>query len=92
VKYLDALCLLGVSAEATVAQVHDAYRGLARRAHPDHNGGRRDAWDRLQEAYQRVLEEARRPRRCHACDGTRQRAVMRRGRLVTILCTQCKKE
>lgn len=56
--------VLGVSPDATKAEIRKAYRRLAKRYHPDLNGGDADAAERFKEvqaAYEALLGEAVRP-------------------------------
>lgn len=50
--------VLEVSRDAPADVIQSAYRRLARTAHPD-RGGSRDAWDRLQAAYDTARKEGR---------------------------------
>ena len=66
----DYYSLLGVSADATIAQIKKAYRKLARQHHPDRNPGDTDAADRFKaitEAYEVLTDPVRR----QAYDATR---------------------
>ena len=66
----DYYGLLGVPADATMAQIKKAYRKLARQHHPDTNPGDTDAADRFKaitEAYEVLTDPARR----QAYDATR---------------------
>ena len=66
----DYYGLLGVPADATMAQIKKAYRKLARQHHPDTNPGDTDAADRFKaitEAYEVLTAPARR----QAYDATR---------------------
>lgn len=47
--------VLGVPATASRSDIAEAYRRLAKLAHPD-KGGSRAEWDRLQSAYQKAIE------------------------------------
>ena len=60
---LSCYAVLGVGAAATAAQLRDAYRGLARKLHPDKNGADPDAnakFQRLQAAHETLADSARR--------------------------------
>jgi hypothetical protein len=50
--------ILNVDRDAPADVIQSAYRQLARSAHPD-RGGSRDAWDRLQAAYENAKREGR---------------------------------
>ena len=66
----DYYAILGVPADATMAQIKKAYRTLARQHHPDTNPGDTDAADRFKaitEAYEVLTDPARR----QAYDATR---------------------
>ena len=66
----DYYAILGVPADATMAQIKKAYRKLARQHHPDTNPGDTDAADRFKaitEAYEVLTDPARR----QAYDATR---------------------
>ncbi len=55
----DSYSVLGVSQDATLAQVKTAYRKLARKIHPDKNGGSREsteAFKELQRAYDSLCD------------------------------------
>lgn len=87
--YREALEVLGIEADgATLGAAMTAYRARARECHPDACDGRRDQWDRLQEAYGRARDELRN-RKCGRCGGDGSRGVVRRGRLVTVKCEGC---
>ena len=47
--------ILDVSREASIGQVKSAYRKKAKSAHPD-QGGSKQQWNRLRDAYQEALE------------------------------------
>jgi DnaJ-domain-containing protein 1 len=58
----DPHTVLGLSPEASEAEVRAAYRQLAQRLHPDHNGGSPEAARRFTElhaAYVKILEGRR---------------------------------
>lgn len=53
----DPYVVLGVSPGVSAEELHDAYRELVKRHHPDHNGGSAESAHRfqeIQEAYDRV--------------------------------------
>jgi curved DNA-binding protein CbpA len=50
---------LGVLPDATLQQIHRAYRLAAKRAHPDVGGSRED-WARILEAYETLKDDRRR--------------------------------
>jgi hypothetical protein len=58
----DPYAILGVSPQATDAELRGAYRRLAQRHHPDHNGGSPESAHRfavIQAAYTEALERRR---------------------------------
>jgi curved DNA-binding protein CbpA len=60
----DAYATLGITPEATEAEVRSAYRRAVQREHPDHNGGSPEAarrFEAVQEAYALIrVQRARR--------------------------------
>jgi curved DNA-binding protein len=54
----EARALLGVGAEASFDDVRQAYRALAKTAHPDRSGGGADAFRRIVTAYRRLSQAA----------------------------------
>lgn len=58
----DPYEVLGVGASASDEELHDAYRRLVKRHHPDRNGGSPESTRRFQE-IQRSYDEVRRLRR-----------------------------
>ena len=48
----DAYGVLGVSPQASAAEIKAAYRALVKRHHPDANGGDRASEDKLREIIQ----------------------------------------
>jgi curved DNA-binding protein CbpA len=63
----DAYEVLGVPTDATIDEIHDAYRGLARRTHPDVGGPDVVEMARVNEAWRTLRSPASRAR----CDATR---------------------
>jgi hypothetical protein len=55
-KEQEARALLGVNEEATIMEIKSAYRKMARKIHPDHNGST-EAMARLNEAYAYLVED-----------------------------------
>ncbi|MBA7611387.1 Chaperone protein DnaJ [subsurface metagenome] len=53
----DPYEVLGISPQATLDQVNDRYRNLAKIWHPDAKGGNLDAMKRLNEAYDAVCKD-----------------------------------
>ena len=60
--------VLGVSREASQAEIRNAYRGLAKERHPDHPGGSAEEFSRLQEANAVLSDPNRRRRHDEALD------------------------
>src|SRR5215203_1779009 len=60
--------VLGVSREASQAQIRNAYRNLAKERHPDHPGGSADEFSRLQEANAVLSDPNRRRQHDEALD------------------------
>src|SRR5215204_640301 len=60
--------VLGVSREASQAQIRNAYRNLAKERHPDHPGGSADEFARLQEANAVLSDPNRRRQHDEALD------------------------
>jgi curved DNA-binding protein CbpA len=58
----DPYEILGVSPDCSAEQLHDAYRRLVKRHHPDRNGGSAESTRRFQE-IQRAYDEVRGRRR-----------------------------
>ncbi len=56
----SARTTLGVSPDASLAEIKTAYRTLAKRAHPD-RGGDAAAFDRITQAYELLLSQASQP-------------------------------
>jgi len=53
----DPYEVLGISPQATLEQVNDRYRQLAKVWHPDAKGGNLEAMKRLNEAYDSIAKE-----------------------------------
>ena len=60
--------VLGVSREASQAEIRNAYRNLAKERHPDHPGGSTEEFSRLQEANAVLSDPNRRRRHDEALD------------------------
>src|SRR5215212_5694613 len=60
--------VLGVSREASQAEIRNAYRNLAKERHPDHPGGSADEFSRLQEANAVLSDPNRRRQHDEALD------------------------
>ena len=60
--------VLGVSREASQADIRNAYRGLAKQRHPDHPGGSTEEFSRLQEANAVLSDPNRRRKHDEALD------------------------
>jgi len=60
--------VLGVSREASQAEIRNAYRNLAKERHPDHPGGSAEEFARLQEANAVLSDPNRRRRHDEALD------------------------
>jgi hypothetical protein len=56
----DPYDVLGVDPKADDATIRGAYRGAAKRAHPDAEGGSREAWDRVEHAHALLTDQRRR--------------------------------
>jgi hypothetical protein len=54
---LEAARVLGVDADAEPATIRRAYRESVKEVHPDAEGGDREAFQRVNEAYERLQEE-----------------------------------
>lgn len=71
-SYYATLC---VASDATPDEIHSAYRRLAKKYHPDHYSGSRDAFQEIQEAYS-VLGDSK--RRCQYDRRVEQSSKVRR--------------
>ena len=60
--------VLGVSREASQAEIRNAYRALAKLRHPDHPGGSAEEFSRLQEANAVLSDPNRRRKHDEAID------------------------
>ena len=60
--------VLGVSREASQAEIRNAYRSLAKELHPDHPGGSADDFSRIQEANAVLSDPNRRRQHDEALD------------------------
>ena len=60
--------VLGVSREASQAEIRNAYRALAKLRHPDHPGGSAEEFSRLQEANAVLSDQNRRRKHDEALD------------------------
>src|SRR5215210_888958 len=60
--------VLGVSREASQAEIRNAYRNLAKERHPDHPGGSTEEFSRLQEANAVLSDPNRRRKHDEALD------------------------
>jgi molecular chaperone DnaJ len=60
--------VLGVSREASQAEIRNAYRNLAKERHPDHPGGSTEEFSRLQEANAVLSDPDRRRKHDEALD------------------------
>ena len=56
---------LGVSPEATSAELRSAYTSLAKRHHPDNQGGDRERFEAILRAWTRVNDDLRRKKKQH---------------------------
>jgi molecular chaperone DnaJ len=59
----DYYLVLGITSDASQADIKDAYRRLAKEYHPDHYKGNHRPFQAIQEAYAVLSDPAR--RRCH---------------------------
>lgn len=57
--HYDPFAILGLSAEATDSEIKSAYKRLAKIHHPD-KGGKAEAFDRVQKAYDLLMNPAKR--------------------------------
>lgn len=88
-KYAEACAIFKVKPEtATWLVVKGVFRHMAHLAHPDFNGGSRERWDKLREAYDVLKTQLCQPRPCPECDHG-QVKKMQRGRVVTHDCPKC---
>ena len=65
-EYQDYYETLGVSKNATEAEIKSAYRKLAKEYHPDHNQGNKNAEEKfkaINEAYEVLKDKERRKQR-----------------------------
>ena len=65
INYYD---VLGISREASQAEIRNAYRNLAKERHPDHPGGSAEEFSRLQEASAVLSDPNRRRQHDEALD------------------------
>lgn len=71
----NARSTLGVTPDASIAQIKAAYRALAKDTHPD-RGGDAATFDRLTRAYEFLVAEATKP--MQPASGAPIRSVLRR--------------
>ena len=78
ISIFDACLILGVHRQSTDAEIKERYRLLCMKYHPDRDGGVRERFDEIQEAYARLKGVARLRHfkemeflgeKCEACDG-----------------------
>lgn len=84
----DSFLLLGLDEHALVQDVKDAYRRLARAAHPDAPGGDQRVFDSLNRAYQEVLDYAQHAP-CAYCVNGSAGTVTAGFQVVRSTCTHC---
>lgn len=81
---------LGLTEEASVDEVKQAWRRLASQHHPDREGGSAEEFNRCQAAYSKALEDAEaRAKFCHTCGGTGQVRKARGWTHVMMPCPEC---
>ena len=82
--------LLGVEKGASRAELKLAYHRLAAKSHPDH-GGDVLKFQNLNEAYRRLLYQAKQPKRCPECSGKGRVVTGRVGfQVIWATCPRCK--
>ena len=79
---------LGLSPEATVDEIKEAWRGLASIHHPD-RGGDAAEFHRLRQAYQQALAEAEAPKSCPTCHGRKYNLIQQGWSSVKLICGTC---
>lgn len=72
--------VLGISPDASSDEVKDAYRRLAKRYHPDHEGGDSCTFRRVQEAYHALADPEQRRQYRHEGSGERVPVRVNRAR------------
>jgi len=80
--------LLGVPDTVTPEQLKERWRALALEHHPD-RGGDADAFQRLLEAYRRLIAVVSEPRPCLECKGSGRRRVVRGFSSILLDCEAC---
>lgn len=82
---------LGLSPEATVDEIKEAWRGLASIHHPD-RGGDAAEFDRLRQAYKEALALVEEPQPCPTCRGRSKMRVQHGWTYVDMPCEVCNGE
>lgn len=81
---MNPYAILGVPSTATQDEIKTAYRRLAMKHHPD-RGGALEEFQRIQDAYERLMK----PARCPECGGKGTIKVKRGAFIDTIKCPRC---
>ena len=80
---------LGLTQDASLAEVKAAWRRLAFIYHPDREGGDAAEFDLCNKAYQACLVEAAKAKPCKGCGGTGKQMVNSGFTATSISCRLC---
>jgi DnaJ-class molecular chaperone len=83
--------VLGVSTEATVEEVKEAYRFLCKELHPDTHPGEDHTMQLLmvQDAYKKALIIAAQPKMCPMCRGAKRVEIKKGFSVLRMVCGAC---
>lgn len=94
-SYQDDLRVMGLPPDTTLISVRalkDVYKQRALETHPDRRGGNDEEFIDVRNAFNRLLERAKKPRRCQNCRGTGKMQITNGFHTLNRRCPHCKGE